>query len=122
MNDALRELNTKKQEAMDGSPSAINDVGGYVHIKFQCGPISEVGVNGTSIENILALLIERLQGFQTSNFRCRENALAITKIEEAIMWLEYRTKRRIRQGVEGTMQEVGEGDISKADQNAPPIK
>ena len=114
MNDALRELNTKGQEAMDGSPSSIRDVGGYINIKFQCGPIPKVGVNGTSIENVLQLLIERLEGFQSGNFRCRENALAITKIEEAIMWLEYRTKRRVQQGIEGTMSERAEGD-----KNAP---
>ena len=118
MNDELRELNTGQQETMDGSPALIKDVAGYVNIKFQCGPIPEFGVNGTSIENVMGLLIERLQGFQASNFRCRENALAITKLEEAIMWLKYRTKRRIRQGIEGTKNEVTEGDISRGNQNA----
>ena len=34
-------------------------------------------------------------------FPCRENALTITKIEEAIHWQEARTKDRIRRNVEG---------------------
>ena len=104
MNDSLRNLNTQKQEALDGSPAIVNDKAGYIHIKFQCGPIKEHDVNGTSIENVLELLVNRLQGFQKGPFRCRTNALAITKIEEAIMWLEQRTKERLRQGVEGTNQ------------------
>lgn len=35
-------------------------------------------------------------------FKCRENACAITKIEEAEMWLQKRTAERKQRGVEGT--------------------
>lgn len=108
MNDSLRNLNTQKQEALDGSPAIVNDEAGYIHIKFQCGPIKEHGVNGTSIENVIELLVQRLQGFQKGPFRCRTNAVAITKLEEAIMWLEERTKQRLKQGVEGTNQQHDE--------------
>jgi len=102
MNDALRNLNVKDQEAMDGSASTVRDAAGFINIKFQCGPIKEHGVNGTSIENVLDLLVKRLEGFQNGPFKCRENALAITKLEEAIQWLEHRTRKRVQQGVEGT--------------------
>jgi len=110
MNDDLRNLNTEKQESLDGSASSIHDEAGYINIKFQCGSIKEHGVNGTSIENVLDLLKVRLEGFQKGPFRCRTNALAITKIEEAIMWLEERTKIRIEQGIEGTNQEHKEAE------------
>ena len=110
MEDELRNLNTEKQESMDGSPSKISDEAGYVNIKFQCGPIKEHGVNGTSLENVLDLLKLRLEGFQKGPFRCRTNALAITKIEEAMMWLEERTKQRVSQGVEGTNQKHEENE------------
>ena len=73
-------------------------------IKFQYGPISEVGVNGITNEALLAIVIDRLRGFQTSRFSCRENALALTKLEEAMMWLHKRTLDRERRGVEGTHQ------------------
>uniref|UniRef100_A0A6M3L014 Putative structural protein n=1 Tax=viral metagenome TaxID=1070528 RepID=A0A6M3L014_9ZZZZ len=94
----------QKQIDMDGSPPMISDVDGYVSIKFQLGPIKEVGVNGTTIEEILKILMWRLTAFQKGPFRCRSNAVAITKIQEALMWLEERTKIREFQNVEGTNQ------------------
>jgi hypothetical protein len=33
---------------------------------------------------------------------CRENSIAITKLDEAILWLNARTNRREAEGVEGT--------------------
>lgn len=32
---------------------------------------------------------------------CRENSIAITKLEEALIWLDKRKKDRIERGVEG---------------------
>lgn len=69
---------------------------------FQNGPIGEVGVNGITHEALLAVLIDRLRGFQSGAFACRENALALTKLEEAMHWLHHRTRARIVRGVEGT--------------------
>jgi hypothetical protein len=71
-------------------------------IVFQNGPIGEVGVNGITNEILLTIVIDRLRGFQSSKFACRENALALTKLEEAFHWLEARTRARERRGVEGT--------------------
>lgn len=73
----------------------------YINIKFQEGPIRENGVNGCQIEDVINVLVERLQGFQSGDYRCRENALAITKLEEARLWLNERTRKRLEQGVEG---------------------
>lgn len=56
--------------------------------------------NGTTVEELLRVAKERLI-LLCSKFPSRENALAITKIEEASMWLEARTKDRIKRGVEG---------------------
>lgn len=57
-------------------------------------------VDGTTNEEVLAMLVDRLKNLQAV-FPCRENALAITKLEEANMWLEARTRDRNRRGVEG---------------------
>lgn len=73
-------------------------------VKFQEGPILESGVNGTSNEALLAIVEDRLLGFQSGPFACRENAIALTKIQEAMMWLQKRTMDRMRRGVEGTNQ------------------
>ena len=75
-----------------------------VYIEFQNGPIQEVGVNGTTIEALLAIVEDRLLGFQSGQFACRENALALTKIQESLMWLGKRTRDRLDRGVEGTME------------------
>ena len=73
-------------------------------IRFQGGPIKEFGVNGISNEALLAVVEDRLKGFQSGEFACRENALALTKIQEAMMWLHSRTRERMARGVEGTNQ------------------
>jgi len=73
------------------------------YIGFQDGSIKEVGVNGVTHEALLAIVIDRLQCFQKGPFACRENAIALTKIEEAMHWLQHRTNERLRRGVEGTM-------------------
>ena len=71
-------------------------------IHFQEGPIKECGVNGVMNEDLLVMVVRRLEGFQNSEFKCRENACAITKIEEALLWLRKRTMGRENRGVEGT--------------------
>lgn len=71
-------------------------------ILFQNGPINEVGVNGLTQEVLLAIVADRLRSFQSGPYACRENALALTKVEEAQQWLQHRTLARMRRGVEGT--------------------
>lgn len=71
-------------------------------IDFQEGPIKECGINGCCNEDLINMVIERLECFQNSKFECRENAVAITKLEEALLWLRKRTMAREQRGVEGT--------------------
>jgi hypothetical protein len=70
-------------------------------VNFQNGPIVEYGVNGVTQEILLAIVIDRLRSFQAGPFSSRENALALTKCEEALHWLQQRTLDRMRRGVEG---------------------
>lgn len=71
-------------------------------ILFQNGPIQEAGVNGISGEALLAIVIDRLRSFQAGPYSCRENAVALTNCEQALMWLQKRTRDRMARGVEGT--------------------
>ena len=86
------------------APEHIHAQGDEIVILFQNGPIAEggVGVNGVTHEALLAILAHRLRGFQAGPYACRENALALTKIEEAQHWLQHRTRARMARGVEGT--------------------
>lgn len=71
-------------------------------VRFQDGPIKEVGVNGVTNEALIAIVIDRMRGFQSGQYACRENALALTAFEEGLMWLQKRTRDREMRGVEGT--------------------
>ena len=73
-----------------------------VTLEFQNGPIGEVGVNGLTHEVLLAIVADRLRSFQAGPYACKENACALTHIEEAMHWLHKRTLDRMRRGVEGT--------------------
>lgn len=76
--------------------------GSTTEIGFQNGPIAEAGVNGLTHEVLIAIVVDRMRDFQRGPYACRENALALTKLEEAQMWLQSRTKARMSRGVEGT--------------------
>ena len=82
-------------------PNQNNERGYTATIHFQHGPIVENGVNGITNEALLAVVADRLRGFQSGRFACRENGEALTKIEEAMHWLQQRTIQRQRRGVEG---------------------
>lgn len=74
----------------------------HCFIGFQNGQIAEHGVNGVTQESLLAIVIDRLKSFQAGQYACRENAIALTHIETAQLWLLNRTRERMNRGVEGT--------------------
>jgi len=73
-----------------------------LHVKFQNGPINEVGVNGVTHEALIAILCDRLKGFQSGPYSCEDNADALAALEFAQICLQKRTKARMERGVEGT--------------------
>lgn len=91
-------FHTKGNPAADG----FNSDDTCLKVLFQNGPIGEAGVNGISQEALLAIVEDRLASFQKGPYACRENAVALTKIQEAMMWLQKRTRDRETRGVEGT--------------------
>jgi hypothetical protein len=74
----------------------------HCDIHFQEGPIAEAGLNGISNEALLAVVEDRLKCFQAGPYACRENALALTHVQDAMHWLHHRTRERVQRGVEGT--------------------
>jgi len=102
-----------KFEAVNLNDDNDNPTGGTVQgtgmdISWQNGPLGRgedrIEPNGAFVETVIAAVVQRIQYFQGSRFECRENALAITKLEEALHWLHSRTSRRETQDVEGTHQ------------------
>lgn len=86
-------------EFNDDRPDAI-----LCKINFQNGPIAEVGTNGITHEALLAILIDRLEGFQSGKFAHPYNADALTSLRSAQASLQQRTRDRLARGVEGTHQ------------------
>jgi hypothetical protein len=75
-------------------------------IKFQEGAIKEVGINGISNEALIAVVMDRLEGFQSGPFKNPENEDALNHLRDAMICLQSRTRRRIAQGTEGLSKEI----------------
>ncbi len=71
-------------------------------IGFQNGPIADVGTNGMTHEALLAILIDRLEGFQSGQYACEANQTALDSLRKAQEALLGRTRERLARGVEGT--------------------
>jgi hypothetical protein len=104
-------LNTCNQE---GNPSGGQVRGVGLNIDWQDGPLGwdydkntypeAVAPNGAFTEDVVLALIDRLEFFQTAaegKFRCRENAVIITKLEECLMWMQKRHDTRVNRKVQG---------------------
>lgn len=101
---------TVLDEPGSGGANHLYEVSGYeglsghesVLVEFQNGPINEVGVNGITHEALLAILCDRMRGFQSGPYASDDNAEALTHMEAAQAALQRRTKARMARGVEGT--------------------
>jgi hypothetical protein len=90
--------------------SSDGELSNAIMINWQDGIILPDGVqNGAFVEDVLEAARQRLLYFNSTRFRCRENSLAITKIEEALQWLDWRTRNRLSQGVENTYDQHEDG-------------
>jgi len=78
----------------------VKGVAPIVSFKIQSDPVLEVGINGCQACDMLEYVLRLIQSFN-DKFPCRENAITITKIQEALMWQDQRTKDREQRNVEG---------------------
>jgi hypothetical protein len=123
-------VETEKENSMKQKLSerheidAVGNLGGGetlgmgIAIVWQNGPLGRGDTrkepNGAFVESVIQAAIGRLRFYQETkvpsaddkspprSFACRENAIALTKLEEAFMWLEERTADREAREVEGT--------------------
>lgn len=93
----------------EGRPAGGFVRGTGIQIDWQNGPLGRgeerVPPNGAFVEDVIAAALQRIVHYQDvadRRFFCRENALAIIKLEEALLWLGKRTRDREDRGVEGT--------------------
>ena len=100
----------ENRDDANGNPAGGKVEGAGLLIEWQNGPLGRgedrKEPNGAFVETVIAAVIHRIEYYQGNNkFRCRENALAVTKLEEALHWLNSRTERREQEGTEGTHKE-----------------
>lgn len=89
-------------------PAGGSVCGVGLKIDWQNGPLGRdeerILPNGAFVETVIYAALQRIEEYQKTKFNCRENALAITKLEEALHWLNARTNRREVAKTEGTHQ------------------
>lgn len=71
-------------------------------IHMQEGPVKECGVNGWANEDLINIVITRLEAFNNSPYSSPYNTNAIGHLRNAIASLNARTEKRKDEGKEGT--------------------
>jgi len=95
---------TFEEEIRPNYPIQIRHDKNSISFTIQNGPVKEFGVNGCQVDSLIEaakLIIEGLNKM----FPCRENAMVITKLDEALMWSNKRKADREKRGVEGLSKE-----------------
>lgn len=80
-------------------PAHVYEVTGGQKIQFIKRKGGELVTDGTTNEELLSVLLNRTKELN-NQFPCKENEQAIIKMEEALMWFNERTSKRVSQGVE----------------------
>lgn len=78
----------------------VRDDVNSISFTMQKGPVKEVGINGCQVDTLIYAARRMIDGLN-KQFPCRENVLAVTKLDEALHWLEARKLDREKRGVEG---------------------
>jgi hypothetical protein len=83
----------------EGWPQVHGEVS-RVTFQTQSGPIKGFGINGGQIDDIIEWAKEKIEELNKA-FPCRENAMVVTKLDEALLWLVKRKLDREKRNVEG---------------------
>lgn len=75
----------------------------FAEVQFQNGARKLAdSIHGVIDTDLLEIVRHRLSCFQQGPFSARDNAIALTHIEEALMWMNRRVEDRIERNVLGT--------------------
>jgi hypothetical protein len=105
----LGTFDAKNQVDANGNPSGGSAHSIGVIIEWQDGPLGAGAdrkePNGAFVETVIAIAKQRLEFYESAKdgeFACPENAGAISGLNIALEFLDQRTARRQRAGIEGT--------------------
>jgi len=89
----------------DEFPICIDHEKDMISFKMMTKSVSEGGdLRNAQFTELVGAGLQILK-YLNAKLPCRENAITITKLEEALMWQEKRTQDRIKRNVEGKNQE-----------------
>lgn len=80
-------------------PLCIDHDKDMISFKMMTKPASEGG-RGCQFTDLIEVALHQLK-YLNGKFPCRESSITITKLQEALMWQEQRTKDRLSRAVEG---------------------
>jgi hypothetical protein len=104
--NARNKLSIINETDENGNPAGGEVQGPGLAIVWQNGPLGRPArkATGAFVEDIIEAARQRIEFYQKAaggKYACRENALAITRLEEAIMWLNKRRQEREERGPQG---------------------
>lgn len=74
-----------------------------MYVCFQKGARTDPEARHGVLDNdLLEIVRDRLKAFQSGDFACHENEMALIHIEEALMWMNRRVEDRAEREVLGT--------------------
>ena len=91
-------------ELQNASGSRIIGTLFFIHKKLGENGKLELVKDGTTTEEVLSVLIDRIEYLQTK-LPCKENEGALASLRQALKFLNQRTASRDERGVEGTHKE-----------------
>lgn len=99
--NAFNELNNYRKYGITDDFTQTIDGNTVLKVKFQTGGTATTERNGVFIEDLLVVAYAKLDEYN-KQLPSRENALALTKIEESLHWLTARKAEREYRNVYGT--------------------
>jgi len=104
--NAINKCKVENNLDANGNPAGGSVEGVGLKIEWQNGPLGRdaerIEPNGAFVETVISAVVARIEHYQSSKFKCRENAIALTHLETALLWLNKRTMDRENRKVEGT--------------------
>jgi hypothetical protein len=103
----VQELKIENRSTADGAPDGGHYEAPGLVIDWQRGALvgpngEELEPSGLFLETLVRAGIARLTYYQSTKFNCRDNAVALTHLETALLWLGKRAAEREERGVLGT--------------------
>lgn len=89
----------KTDEAREDAPIFVDHDVDMISFKMMTKPVSEGG-KGCQLTDLIEVALYQLK-YLNDKFPCREDAITITKLEEAMIWQRERARNRVERGVEG---------------------